>query len=205
MAQDPDSIQLALTKAQAMSATPIPINILTASNGTNHTFTKININPVEVCTNYRFKLENIPYDLNDKCRIAVQSFDYIRNYKTNECPSVGNVYLKSIMPSNTYTSKIENHGTLALPTNFIDTFSYENHDIENNSMPLPMNIGQILQNSFDIFIDSGKTNFNNQNIRGFIDEDAWSMTLLIYEQDEFEFINKELDPKIHNIKNVRLI
>jgi hypothetical protein len=38
-----------------------------------------------------------------------------------------------------------------------------------------------------------------------IDEDAWSMTLLIYEQDEFEFINKELDPKIYNVQNVRLI
>lgn len=205
IATDPDSIRLAHTKAQATSAIPVPINIVSVGTGSNHSFTRIVLEPIPVCTNYRFKLNSLPFDMNDKCRLAVQYFDYVRNYKTTNCKAVGSVYLKSIMPSNTYTSQSSSYGTLALPINFIDSFSYQNNDIENNSMPLPGNIDQILQNNFDVFIDSKKRNFSNQSINGFIDEDAWSMSLIIYEMDELEVITHELDTKVKNSINPRLV
>lgn len=202
---DPDSIQLALTKDYATSSVPTAINLSAIGTGSSHSLTRIAKVATKVCTNYRFKLDNKPFDLNDKCRLAVQSFDYVKNYNASKCKSVGGVYLKSILPSNTFASQGESNGTLLLPTYFVDTIQYQNSDIQNYSIPLPSNINSMLHNNLDIFIDSKKQNMASQDINGCIDEDAWNLALIIYEVDEYEFINHELDTKIKNPINPRLV
>lgn len=201
---DPDSIKLAETEARALADPPVAINLTLVGTGGNHSITRMNQSPVRVCTNYRFKLDNKPFDLNEKCRLAVQSFDYIKNYNTSKIKSVGGVYLKSLMPTNTYSSQGVSDGTLLLPINFTNTLSYQNYDIENYSIPLPNNINNILHNNLDIFVDTKKLNFNNRDINGCIDADSWSLSLVVYEYDDLELINKELDPKIKNNVNPRL-
>jgi patatin-like phospholipase/acyl hydrolase len=180
------------------------VNLLNVGTGSNHSFTLVNDIPITTCTNYRFKLQNKPFDLNDKCRLAIQSFEYARNYNTTKCRSVGGVYFKNILPNDIYSSQGYADGTLLLPAYFVATFSFQNSDIENSSIPLPSNINNILHNNLDIFIDSKKLNFNNQDIRGCLDDDAWSMTLVIYEIDEYDPITHELDTKLRNYINPRL-
>ena len=202
--RDVNSIQLAMTRDQALAGIPV-VNLLNVGTGSNHSFSLVNDTPITTCTNYRFKLQNKPFDLNDKCRLAIQSFEYVRNYNTTKCKSVGGVYFKNILPNDIYSSQGYADGTLLLPAYFVNTFSFQNSDIENTSIPLPSNINNILHNNLDIFIDSKKLNFNNHDIRGCIDDDAWSMTLVIYEIDEYDPINHELDTKLRNYINPRLL
>lgn len=201
---DNDTIQLALTYAHATSAFPTAINLTAIGTGQNHSLKRIMRGPTRVCTNYKFKLDNKPVDLNDKCKLAVQSFDYIKNYNTQSCKSVGGVYFRNLFPSNTFSSQSDGNGTMLLSTNFLDTFDFQNNEMMNNSIPLPNNINNILNNDLDIFVDTKKRDIYNQDINGCIDDDAWSMVLVIYELDEYELVNKELDTKIKNSINPRL-
>ncbi len=202
--KDFNSIQLATSRARAISATPIAINLTGVGTGNNHSFQRVYDGPVRVCTNYRFKLDSRPFDLNDKCRLAVQQFDYVKNYKTENNASVGGVYFKNIFPSNTYASQGNQDGTLLLSTHFGKTMSYHNTDSENYSIPLSNSINNILHNDIDIFVDTKKLNFLNKDINGCIDDDSWCLTLVIYELDDFEYVNKELDTSIKNNVNPRL-
>jgi hypothetical protein len=190
ISQNPNSIQLALTKAHAIATPPTPINLSTASNGTNHSFTPININPIPVCTNYRFNLLNLPLDLNAKCRLAVQSFDYVKNYPSTS-KRVGAVYSKQLSLVDTYSTQ-QYKGVPLLFHSFAESFHYQNDDMQNNSIPLPSNMMQILQNGLDIFVDSQKNNFSSQDIQGNIDEDAFNMALVVYEIDEDEYIQHNI-------------
>jgi hypothetical protein len=201
---DFDSIQLAETKALATAYPPTAVNFTAIGTGSNHSITRIVQSPVKVCTNYRFRLNNKPFDLNQNCRLAVQSFDYIKNYNTSKTKSIGGVYLKNLLPSNTYQSQGDGDGTILLPFNFANSASFQNNDVENFSIPLPSNINSILHNNLDIFVDTKKLNLNNQDINGCINDDPWCMQLVIYEYDELEVINKELDTKINNSLNPRL-
>lgn len=204
IATDFDSIQLAETKTAATSSTPTAVNLTAIGTGGNHSITRVVQSPVKVCTNYRFRLNNKPFDLNSNCRLSVQSFDYIKNYNTSKIKSIGGVYLKNLMPSNTYQSQGDADGTMLLPANFSNSFSFQNNDVDNFSIPLPSNINNLLHNNLDIFVDTKKLNFNNQDINGCINDDPWCIQLVIYEYDEIEPINKELDTKINNSINPRL-
>ena len=199
---DPYTIKLAYNKAQALAGTPI--NLAGAGIGTNHALTKIVVDPVAVCTNYNFKLRDVPFNLNDKCRMSVQSFDYVRNYNTQNCKNVGGVYLKSLHTQDVYSSQ-SYRGSLILPAYFGNSFSHQNNDIEFNSIPLPHNMMQILQNGFDVYIDSKKRTFGDEDIEGNIADDTFNLTLVIYEIEDYEPISHELDTKIKNYVNARLI
>lgn len=138
------------------STTLAPINITAVGTGNNHSLTKIIQTPIPVTTNYRFKLPVAPSDIHDKCRMAVQSFNYSKNYATFNCKSIGGVYIKNIAPIDIYSTQGYNNGTYLLPVNFQNSFSYENNDVINTSIALPNNMTQLLQNGLDIFIDTKK-------------------------------------------------
>ena len=169
-----------------------PINIRGVGTGNNHSFTKYIDQPLAVCTNYKFKLQNLPMNLNDKCRMAIVSFDFVKNFGGFNCNQVGGVYVKSISPIDTFSSQGYYKGTLLLPAFFGQNVSYHNFDIEQNSIPLPHNINQLLQNGLDVFIDSKKTNLANQDVGGNIDQDTFSLALVIYELEDFEYVTNEL-------------
>lgn len=205
---DTDSIQLASSYNNATSTPPNPINFTSVSaSGSNHSLTKIvnNISGVPVCTNYRFRLENTPIDLSQKCRLAVQSFHYLKNYNTKPIGGIGGVYIKSLPPTKLYTSQGYYNGALLLNGNFSNTFEYQNTDYDYNSMPLPDNMVQLLQNGIDIFVDTKKTNFSNEDIKGCVDEDAFNISLIIYEIDDYEYITDEINTNVKNRQNVRFI
>ena len=196
---DDDSIKL------QNSTTLGAINITGVGSGNNHSITRIVQTPVPVCTNYRFKLPIAPLDLHSKCRMAVQSFDYAKNYATFNCKSIGAVYLKNIMPIDIYSTQGYQNGTFLIPVNFQSSFSYENNDILYTSIALPNNMTQLLQNGLDIFVDSKKRNQNNQDIKGCIDDDRFSLTLVIYEIDDEEFISDKMNKNAVGVSNVRLM
>lgn len=200
---DPDSIKLADSKVNALAGKHI--NLTAVGTGSNHSLTRIVLDTVQVCTNYKFKLTVLPNNLNEKCRMAIESFNYVKNYGTANCKSVGGVYVKSILPTETYSSQGYYKGTLLLPAHFGNSIAYANNNVEYNSVPVPHNMTQLLQNGLDIFIDSKKRNFSNQDISGCINEDTFSLTLLVYEVDEFESIKDELNEKTKNYANVRAI
>lgn len=200
---DTDSIKLAVSLSHATSIPATVVNLTSVGTG-NHTFTRI-AKPAKVCTNYEFLLNNIPFDLNDKCRLAVLSFDYIRNYIVPTKKSVGGVYLKELIPSNTYSSQSVTGGTLLLQAGFADNFSYQNQQLEINSMNLPYNVNTILQNKINIFVDSKKRNYDNADINGCLDDDSWSLALVIYELNEIEVKTNELDTNTKNYVNARLV
>ena len=195
---DPNSIQLCNRIGDPA------INITGPGVGNNHTLTRIIDTPIPVCTNYNFKLPDISFKLTDKCRLAVQSFDYVRNYPTFNCRSVGGIYIKNIQPFETYTTQGFSKGTLLLSAYFGNTLTYQNNDLENNSIPLPHNFNSILQNGLDIFVDSKKRNFNNADILGNINEDRFNLSLLIYELEDFDYGYQDMSDKQRNYKNIAL-
>lgn len=198
---DNNTIKLSDTKVRALANNAI--NITTLGTGQNHAFMKIVLESTPVCTNYRFSLKNAPFDLNDKCRLVVQSFDYVKTYPTANCISVGGVYCKSIMSNDFYSSQGHNKGSLLLPAYFGNNLSYQNGDSEYNSMSLPQNMTQILQNGFDIFIDSKKRNINNADINRNIDEDSFQLALVIYEIEDHEYLSHNYNKDVKNMPNVR--
>ena len=64
---------------------------------------------------------------------------------------------------------------------------------------------QLLQNGLDIFVDTKKLNFSNEDVKGFVDDDAFNISLLIYEIDDFEYITDEMNKDVKNRPNVRFI
>jgi len=200
---DPDSIKLTMTLAQALSAPPAVIPFTAIGTGQNHSLTVVDFTRVNIVKNYRFRLDTKPFDLNDKCRIALQHFDYIKTVNATT-KSIGGIYFKNLIPFDTYNSQGDGYGTLLLPYRFDSSQSYQNSDMQLNSISLPYNINNILHNNIDIFVDTKKLNFLNNDIQGCFEDEAWSLTLVVYEQDEFELINKELDTKVKNYINARL-
>jgi hypothetical protein len=89
--------------------------------------------------------------------------------------------------------------------NFQSSFSYENNDILYTSIALPNNMTQLLQNGLDIFVDSKKRNQSNTDIEGCIDDDRFSLTLVIYEIDDEEFISDTMNKNAVGVSNVRLM
>lgn len=202
---DANSIQLAGSLNDATVLPLNPINLTATGVGNNHTLTRIVDVPVPVCTNYNFKLPSFPFSINDKSRLAVQTFDFAKNYNTFNCKSVGGVYLKSLQPSNnTYTTQGYNKGTLLLPANFQNSITYQNSDIEYNSIPLPSNFGSVLQNGLDIFIDSKKRNYLNADIQGCINEDRFNLSLIVYEIEDFDYLYQDLSEKQKNYMSIAL-
>ena len=199
---DPDSFKLADTVTDAFAN--FPLNIITmGGSGNNHSFTKIATDPVPVCTNYNFRLNNLPFHLTDKCRLAVSSFVWVKNYPTFNCKSVGGVYCKSISPVDTYSTQGYYKGNLLLPAYFGENITYHNADIEQNCIPMPEG-NQLLQNGLDIFIDTKKMSQANQDISGNIDEDKFNLELIIYEIDDFEYVSNNLNEDARNLPNVRM-
>ena len=72
----------------------------------------------------------------------------------------------------------------------------------NNSMMLPGDNGAWIQNGIDIFVDSKKLDVNNDNIKGCIDNDEWILTLIIYDVEEYDTIDNNMDSKVHNYQRV---
>ena len=188
---DDDSFQLARDRDDALLRKNL--NITGVGTGGDHSFTRIIDRPIPVCTNHRFKLDNLPESLNDKCRLSVESFQYVKNYNTFDCKSIGGVYIKSLTSTNTTSSQGYSKGVPMLPLYFGENVSYNNFDIEKTSIPLPHNISQILQNGIEIFVDSKKISAANQDISGFIDEDAFNLSLVIYELEDFEYVDQVLN------------
>jgi hypothetical protein len=204
---DTDTIQLAgnLTDALAIPPNVINLSIPNSSTiGSKHSLMKAQ-DWVEVCSNYKFKLQNAPVNLSEKCRLAVQSFHYLKNYDTKPIQGIGGVYIKSLPPIDLYTTQGYYKGQLLSNANFADTFEYQNADFEYNSIPLPDNMTQLLQNGIDIFVDTKKLNFSNEDVKGFVDEDAFNLSLIIYEIDDFEYITDEMNTNVKNRPNVRFI
>lgn len=200
--QDADTFSLALSPDDAIANTAI--NITGFGVGNAHSFTRVNSTNVPVCTNYKFKIDT-QFVLNEKCRLAVQSFDYVENFNATNCKSVGGVYIRNFSPTDTFSSQGYYKGTLLHPAYFGNNVSYHNNNIEYNSIQLPNNTGQLLQNGLDIFIDSKKKNFNNQDIGGNINEDSFNLSLIIYEVDDYEYINVDFNEKSKNYVNQRIV
>lgn len=194
---DVDSIKLAYSYEDAIRVPPRFVNITGVGTGNNHSLLRVE-SVLNICTNYKFKLDNLPSNLNDKCRMAVVYFDYVKNNNSLNPKSVGGVYIKSISPIDTFSSQGYYKGNLLLPAYFDNTLSYQNFDIEQNSIPLPHNIAQILQNGIDIFVDSKKKDHYGQDISGSINDDAFNLCLVIYELEDFEYVSNKLNDDVQN-------
>lgn len=193
---DADSIRLAYDEEDALDDTPIDLKAV--GDSPIHSFTRVRVTRIPVCTNYKFKFENLPVNLNDKCRLAVQSFEYVKNYSTFNCSSIGAVYIQGLHPIDIYQSQGNFKGTLLLATYFGESFYHTSHNLEDVSYPLPSNMTQMLQNGLDIFVDTKKLNQHNNDIQGCIDEDSFNLTLVIYELEDFEYISGDLNERTRN-------
>jgi hypothetical protein len=187
---DDDSIKLADSYQNAVKVPPVLINISGAGTGNNHSIQRVSKH-FPICTNYKFRLENLPNNLNDKCRMAVVSFDYLSNNALNT-KSIGGIYIKNISHADTFTSQGYYNGCLLLTTYLGNNVSYQNADIEQNSIPLPHNINNILQNGLDIFIDSKNKDSKDIDIKGNTLDNSFNISLLIYELEDFEYITNEM-------------
>ena len=200
--EDDDSFKLSKSREDALKVPPVPENITTLGTG-NHSLTKIIDKPISICTNYKFRLENLPVHLSDKCKLAVGDFIWAENVATYPCKGIGGVYCKSMSPVDTYTSQGYYKGNLLLPAYFGENVVYHNADIEQSGIPMPDG-NQFLQNGLDIFIDTKKINNANQDIQGNIADDAFSLTLIVYEIEDFEYVSLEMNDNRRNIMpNVR--
>lgn len=200
--EDDDSIRLAKSSTDALQVPPIAVNITSLGTG-NHSLTKIIDQPIYICTNYKFRLENLPIHLSDKCKLAVADFVWAENTSTYPCKGVGGVYCKSMSPVDTYSTQGYYKGNLLLPAYFGENITYRNTDIEQHGIPMPDG-NQFLQNGLDIFIDSKKVNNANQDIQGNIDDDTFSLTLIVYEIEDYEYVSLDMDEKVRNRPNVRM-
>ena len=196
IAVDANSIQLAYDENDANNN--VPLNLTGIGNSQNHSLTKHSIEKVPVCTNYRFKFDNLPLNLNDKCRLSVQSFEYVKNYGTFNCSSIGGVYVHGLHPVDVYQSQGNYKGLLLLPNYFGESFHHTANTLEDVSYNLPANMAQILQNGLDIFVDTKKKNYHNVDIKGCIDADSFNLTLVVYEIDDYEYITNELNDNTRN-------
>ncbi len=190
--RDADSIRLAYSYEDAMAQPPVYININACGTGNDHSFTKVE-KYVPVCSNYKFKLNTLPSNLNDKCRLSVSSFDYVSNNNTPlSSKSVGAIYMKGISPFDTFSSQGYYNGTNILSAFLGETLTYQNADIEQNSIPLPHNIANILQNGIDIFVDSKTKDGYGQDIGGDLSNNSFNLHLVVYELEDFEYISHDL-------------
>jgi hypothetical protein len=188
----------------ALSPSGTAINITGFGVGDKHSFTKADVVNTRVCTNYRFKIDE-RFVLNEKCKIAVEAFQYLDLSNPAECKSFGGVYIKNITPSDTYNSQGNYKGTLLLPAFFGDNINYQNNNLEYTSIQLPHNASQLLQNGLDIFIDTKTKDQNDRDIMGAMLEDVFVLSLIIYELDDYDYINLDLNEKIKNYNNTRLV
>jgi hypothetical protein len=197
-----NSFKLALNPENAVAGTAI--NITAFGVGNNHSLTKIDIVNTQICTNFKFRIDE-KFTLNDKCKIAVESFQYLDISNPAVCRSIGGVYIKNISSSDTFNSQGHYKGTLLLPAHFGNDINYQNNNLEYTSIQLPYNASQILQNGLDIFIDTKIADQNGDDIMGAILEDAFSLSLIIYEIDDFEYISLDLNEKTKNYNTALVV
>ena len=180
------------------------INITGFGVGNNHSLTTVDIVNTQVCTNFKFRIDE-KFTLNDKCKLAVESFQYLDISNPAVCRSIGGVYIKNISSSDTFNSQGHYKGTLLLPAHFGNDINYQNNNLEYTSIQLPYNASQILQNGLDIFIDTKIADQNGDDIMGAILEDAFSLSLIIYEIDDFEYISLDLNEKTKNYNTALVV
>ena len=200
---DDDSIKLAVSEEDARAVPPVLINITGVGAGIDHSFTRIIDQALNICTNYNFRMEDMPYDLKDKCKLSLTHFIWAEKEPNYDVKGIGGVYCKSLTPIDTYNSQGYYKGNLLLPAYFGQDITYRNTDLEQTSIPIA-NVKQLLSNGLDIFIDTKKINQALQDIKGNIDNDPFSLTLVIYEIDEFDYVSYDMDPKVRNYPNVRV-
>lgn len=158
---------------------------------------------VNVVKNYKFQM-NIPLELNSKSRMAVSSFRYKANVVTNALNPVvdiGTVYIKNIPPKNIFSSEGFRKGTPLLNMLFSNATGnnlLQCNDLELNDIELPTNTSW-LNNGIDIFVDTKKRDDVDDLIEGCPAIDNWTMVLIIYDVEDYEYITKENDSKVHNI------
>lgn len=197
-----NSFKLALNPENAVAGTAI--NITGFGVGKKHSLTKIDIVNTQICTNFKFRIDE-KFTLNDKCKLAVESFQYLDISNPAVCRSIGGVYIKNISSSDTFNSQGHYKGTLLLPAHFGNDINYQNNNLEYTSIQLPYNASQILQNGLDIFIDTKIADQNGDDIMGAILEDAFSLSLIIYEIDDFEYISLDLNEKTKNYNTALVV
>jgi hypothetical protein len=160
---------------------------------------------VNITTNYRFNM-NIPLELNEKSRLAVSSFRYKANVgvlAANPTVDIGKVYIKNIPPRNIFSSEGFRNGTPLLNMYFSNSnannaMTY--NDLEMNDIELPSNTSW-LNNGIDICVDTMKKDDNGTLINGCPSDDDWTMVLIIYDIEDYEYLEKQVDNKVHNIPN----
>jgi hypothetical protein len=200
--QNNNSFKLALSPANVASGTAI--NITAFGVGNNHTFTKVNAVNTRTCTNYKFKIDE-KFILNEKCKISLESFHYLDISNPANCNEFGGVYIRNISSSDTYNSQGNYNGHLLLSAHFGNNIIYNNYNLEYSSVQLPYNASQLLQNGLDIFIDTKIKDQNDADIKGALLEDQFTMSLIIYELEDYDYINVDLNEKIKNYNNTRLV
>ena len=198
---DGSRIKLAITSANALAGTAINITDSVGTyDGSYHklssgTFT------TKVCTNYKYNVP-IPIYFNEKNKICVEKFIY--NKKTTTPSSIANIYCKSLSQNNIFNSQGNSKGCYLLSTVLNDeNTTYNNSDLINNSMSLPSDNGAWVQNGIDIFIDSKKLDINGVDIKGCIDDDLWVLSLIIYDVEEYETLDNNMDGNVANYINPR--
>ena len=195
---DNNKIKLCTTSANVIAN--IFINITDTARtiiGQHHKLSS-DVFTTNICTNYRFNMP-IPTFFNSINKLCVEQFIY--KNKINTPSSSGIVYCKSLTNNNIYNSQGNNKGCYLLSTIFDNTI-YNNNDLVNNSMMLPADNGSWIQNGIDIFVDSKKLDVNDVDINGCINNDEWILTLIIYDVEEYDTIDNNMDSKVHNYQRV---
>ena len=196
------SIKLATTYNNALSGTAV--NLTTAGTGNEHKFTVMNGN-VYVVTNYNFRLTNInPSVFSSKTRMSVQSFYWCPIPHSEYTNKIGNVYMENIPQIDSYNTQGIYKGVQLVAGTFSrDKLRYENQDIYNNYIKLPMN-KDFLQNGIDIFVDTKKQDDSGVDVGGCPATDSWQMVLIIYDIEDDEYLYQDISPKQRNYMNIAL-
>lgn len=158
-----------------------------------------------ITTNYHFDMK-IPLILNEKAMLSVVSFRYKANVavlSSQPTTDIGKVYIKNIPPRNVFDSEGYKNGVTLFPHYFSNSngnnaIVYD--DLKTNDLQLSSDTSW-LNNGIDIFVSTMKKDDSGDDIKGCPSDDNWTLTLVIYDVQDFEYLKKELDDKVHNMSN----
>ena len=151
-----------------------------------------------VVTKYTYNV-NLPfYKFTKNTKLAVESFSYLSTNLEDKSVGIGDIFLLNIKKSNIYHSYIgARKGTCILSKNLSKSFEYINPDVINNSIDITGNTGFIEGNPLEIFVDT-KIKDDISDINGCLEENFWSLTLVIYEEEKEENPKDYVDDKVKN-------
>lgn len=184
--------------------------ILSSENTTQRDTTEnitINTEGKTVVNKYYFTV-NLPfYKFSKTTKLAVETFSLLSNNYTENAIDIGSIFVTSIKKSNVYHSDkaLNIKGTCLLSIDLSKSLTYINPDVINNSIEITGNTGFMEGNPIEIVVDTKLgADTTEADIKGCLEENRWSLTLIVYEEEKEENAKEYVDDRTKNFSKPSL-